>query len=65
MVKLHAIADQEPGWLLVVRAMVQVIPLYDPLGPAVIALLLDDCPLPPKVKFFSFQNYLIIIILFL
>ena len=49
MVKLHGIADQEAGWLLVVRAMVQVIPLENPLGPAVIALLLDDCPLPSKV----------------
>ncbi|MCL4135087.1 UNVERIFIED_CONTAM: hypothetical protein GTU68_056058 [Idotea baltica] len=48
MSKLHSIADQESGWLLVVRSMVHVIPLEDPLGPAVIALLLDDCPLPCK-----------------
>lgn len=48
MLKLHTIADKEAGWLVVVRSMVQVIPLHDPLGPAVITLLLDDCPLPSK-----------------
>lgn len=50
MLKLHTIADKEAGWLVVVRSMVQVIPLNDPLGPAVITLLLDDCPLPSKVR---------------
>lgn len=50
MLKLHTIADKEAGWLVVVRSMVQVIPLHDPLGPAVITLLLDDCPLPSKVR---------------
>ncbi|XP_076030600.1 RING finger and SPRY domain-containing protein 1-like isoform X2 [Oratosquilla oratoria] len=48
MLKLHVIADKEAGWLVVVRSMVHVIPLEDPLGPAVITLLLDDCPLPSK-----------------
>ena len=28
--------------------MVHVIPMSDPLGPSVITLLLDDCPLPSK-----------------
>ena len=50
MLRLHTIADKEAGWLVVVRSMVQVIPLQDPLGPAVITLLLDDCPLPSKVS---------------
>ena len=50
MLILHSIADKESGWLTVVRSMVQVIPLDDPLGPAVITLLLDDCPLPSKVS---------------
>jgi hypothetical protein len=49
MTKLHAIADQEEGWLEVVQSMVEVIPMQDPLGPANITLLLDDCPLPSKV----------------
>jgi hypothetical protein len=31
-----------------------VIPLEDPLGPAVIALLLDECPLPTRVSLFLF-----------
>ena len=30
--------------------MVDVIPIVDPLGPANITLLLDDCPLPTKVE---------------
>lgn len=48
MLRLHVIADKEKGWLTVVNSMVNVIPLDDPLGPAVILLLLDDCPLPTK-----------------
>lgn len=48
MLKLHAIADKEDGWLLVMSSMVKVVPMQDPLGPAVITLLLDDCPLPSK-----------------
>lgn len=48
MLQLHVIADKEDGWLQVVGSMVNVIPMHDPLGPAVITLLLDDCPLPTK-----------------
>ncbi|CAG2117920.1 unnamed protein product, partial [Medioppia subpectinata] len=48
MLKLHIIADKEKGWLAVVNSMINVIPIDDPLGPAVILLLLDDCPLPTK-----------------
>ncbi|XP_035230318.1 RING finger and SPRY domain-containing protein 1-like, partial [Stegodyphus dumicola] len=48
MTKLHFIADKERGWLTVVNSMANVIPMDDPLGPAVITLLLDDCPLPTK-----------------
>ena len=48
MMKLHKIADQEVGWLHVVQSMIDVIPMNDPLGPATIILLLDDCPLPTK-----------------
>ncbi|XP_018016845.1 uncharacterized protein LOC108673512 [Hyalella azteca] len=48
MLHLHNVADKESGWLSVVQSMVAVIPLDDPLGPAVITLLLDDCPLPSK-----------------
>ena len=53
MIALHMIADKEDGWLTVVLSMVHVIPMADPLGPAVILLLLDDCPLPTKVWCFS------------
>lgn len=48
MIRLHFIADKENGWLSVVSSMVRIIPMDDPLGPAVITLLLDDCPLPTK-----------------
>jgi len=50
MVKLHAIAELEDGWLIVVKSMIRCIPEREPLGPAVICLLLDDCPLPTKVS---------------
>ena len=56
ILRLHKIADKEDGWLQVVQSMVEVIPIKDPLGPANITLLLDDCPLPTKVLFQS--NYL-------
>ncbi|XP_074646208.1 RING finger and SPRY domain-containing protein 1-like [Tubulanus polymorphus] len=45
---LHNIAEHEHGWLAVVWSLVKVIPLTGPFGPAVIILLLDDCPLPTK-----------------
>ncbi|XP_026473352.1 RING finger and SPRY domain-containing protein 1-like [Ctenocephalides felis] len=48
MVCLHSIADKEAGWIQVVESMVDVIPMDHPLGPSVITLLLDDCPLPSK-----------------
>lgn len=48
MLKLNAIADKEEGWIQVVSSMVNVIPMHNPLGPSVIILLLDDCPLPSK-----------------
>ena len=49
MLALHKIADKEAGWLAVVQSLISVIPMEDPLGPAVITLLLDECPLPTKV----------------
>lgn len=49
MVILHKVADCDTGWLNVVKSLIRVIPLEDPLGPAVIALLLDECPLPTRV----------------
>ena len=48
MRQLRALADREEGWLQVVRSMIDVIPLDDPLGPATISVLLDECPLPAK-----------------
>uniref|UniRef100_UPI00358E9505 RING finger and SPRY domain-containing protein 1 n=1 Tax=Myxine glutinosa TaxID=7769 RepID=UPI00358E9505 len=48
MLALHELAEKELGWLEVVQSLIRVIPLEDPLGPAVITLLLDECPLPTK-----------------
>ncbi|XP_067858023.1 RING finger and SPRY domain-containing protein 1-like isoform X1 [Heptranchias perlo] len=45
---LHELAEKDLGWLDVVLSLIDVIPLEDPLGPAVITLLLDECPLPTK-----------------
>jgi len=49
MLNLHKIAETETGWLDVAKALITAIPMSDPLGPAVITLLLDECPLPTKV----------------
>ncbi|XP_006641482.1 RING finger and SPRY domain-containing protein 1 [Lepisosteus oculatus] len=48
MITLHEMAETDDGWLEVVQSLIRVIPLEDPLGPAVITLLLDECPLPTK-----------------
>ncbi|CAH0547332.1 unnamed protein product [Brassicogethes aeneus] len=58
MVILHNIADNEEGWIQVVNSMINVIPLSDPLGPSVITLLLDDCPLPSKESVYLVVNKL-------
>jgi len=58
--KLHWLADDGDGWIQVVLSMIHVIPLDDPLSPALITVILDDCPLPDKVliylKSLSFIN---------
>lgn len=46
LAQLATIADRD--WVLVVRSLCRAIPLEDALGPAVISLVLDDCPLPSK-----------------
>lgn len=56
MLQLHNIADNEEGWIQVVNSMIKVIPLADPLGPSVITLLLDDCPLPSKESIIKVVN---------
>ncbi|XP_018571066.1 RING finger and SPRY domain-containing protein 1 [Anoplophora glabripennis] len=58
MVLLHNIADYEEGWIQVVNSLISVIPLQDPLGPSVITLLLDDCPLPSKESVIKVVNML-------
>ncbi|XP_012662296.2 RING finger and SPRY domain-containing protein 1 [Otolemur garnettii] len=52
MITLHEMAETDEGWLDVVQSLIRVIPLEDPLGPAVITLLLDECPLPTKVSYY-------------
>ncbi|XKL59776.1 hypothetical protein PGB90_000792 [Kerria lacca] len=46
--KLHIIGDQEEGWLQIIMSMIYIVPVDDPLGPAVITVVLEDCPLPNK-----------------
>ncbi|ODM92278.1 RING finger and SPRY domain-containing protein 1 [Orchesella cincta] len=58
MVKLHRIAELEDGWPMVVISLVNCIPMQDPLGPAVISLLLDDCPLPTKENAMHLSRHL-------
>lgn len=66
MLYIPKIAEGEKGWLVVVTSLIQSIPLDDPLGAAVITLLLDQCPLPSKVSphlrltlFLSLVSYLV------
>ena len=57
MLRLHTVADRsESGWLAVVASMIAVIPMEDPLGPANVSLLLDDSPLPTKVKIRNYKK---------
>ena len=49
LLQLHRLAEEETGWVNVVETVIKVIPSDDPLGPSVITLLLDECPLPTKV----------------
>ena len=46
--RLHEIAESENGWLEMVLACIEIIPLDNDLGPAVISILLDECSLAPK-----------------
>lgn len=45
---LHIITDKPSGWIELVKSLIRVVPVDHPLGPSVIALLLDDSPLPSK-----------------
>ncbi|UYV76223.1 RSPRY1 [Cordylochernes scorpioides] len=46
--ELHSLADQDSGWLSVINAMIRAIPSDHPHGPALMAIVLEDCPLPAK-----------------
>ena len=58
LVQLHRIAEEEHGWVRVFSTLLTVIPVDDPLGPAAITLLLDDCSLPTKVLIDSSFSFL-------
>jgi len=49
LIQLHKLAEEETGWINVIETVISVIPSDDPLGPSVVTLLLDECPLPTKV----------------
>jgi len=48
MLIISRIANHEDRWLEVMIALIERIPMNDPLGATVIALLLDECSLPSK-----------------
>ncbi|EDO29990.1 predicted protein [Nematostella vectensis] len=48
MTVLHFLAEEEDGWLEVVKSCIFAIPLEDSLGSAVVSFLLDECPLPTR-----------------
>ncbi|OQV12384.1 RING finger and SPRY domain-containing protein 1 [Hypsibius exemplaris] len=53
--RIHEIAGSETGWLSIMQALVNCVPLDDSLGPAVTELIVDNCPLPSKQ---DIQNFL-------
>jgi hypothetical protein len=48
MLVVSRIANREDRWLDVMIALIDRIPINDPLGATVIALLLDECSLPSR-----------------
>ena len=48
MLLVSRIANREDRWLEVMVALIERVPIKDPLGATVIALLLDECSLPSK-----------------
>ena len=48
MLVVSRIASREDRWLDVMMALIDRVPITDPLGATVIALLLDECPLPSR-----------------
>lgn len=56
--RIHEAAGSESGWLTIMQALVNTVPLEDTLGPAVIELIIDNCPLPSKQDIHNFLNYL-------
>lgn len=48
MLVVSSIANREDRWLDVMIALIERVPISDPLGATVIALLLDECSLPSK-----------------
>lgn len=48
MLVVSRIASREDRWLDVMIALIERVPISDPLGATVIALLLDECSLPSR-----------------
>lgn len=48
MMILHSLAEEEEGWLNVVKSCIYAIPLEDSLEAAFVCLILDECPLPTR-----------------
>ena len=57
MFRIHEIAGSEAGWLTIVQALINCVPMDDPLGPAVTELIVDNCPLPSKQDIQNFLSY--------
>jgi hypothetical protein len=50
MTELQELASNERKWIKILLALIERVKLNDPLGPAIIALFLEECPLPSKVR---------------
>ncbi len=47
--QLQEMANNEKKWIKILIVLIKRVKLNDPLGPAIIALFLEECPLPSKV----------------
>ncbi|XP_055339242.1 RING finger and SPRY domain-containing protein 1-like [Paramacrobiotus metropolitanus] len=56
--RIHEVAGTESGWLTIMQALVNSVPLEDALGPAVAELIVDNCPLPSKQDISNFLMHL-------
>lgn len=59
ILSLHVLAESEVGWLQVLQVLISTVPLSEPLGPAVILLLLEDWSLPSNESMIGLTDHIL------